>query len=166
MNWTNLEPVWTDRDVLLDLAPHYFDILNFITGEWPQQVTCVAKPFRQKNVEEAAYILCQMPKGAVSQAHLSWVSPKKVRQIEIVGENRSAVIDAVGQEVTVYESGYTYRLHVERNNTIRTELLHFIQSIGDPSTETRNSGSIGVKTVAAIDAAKRSLKEGRAIEMA
>jgi predicted dehydrogenase len=166
MNWTNLEPVWTDRDVLLDLAPHYFDILNFITGAWPKQVTCVAKPFRQKSVEEAAYILCQMPTGAVSQAHLSWVSPKKVRQIEIVGENRSAVIDAVGQEVTVYESGYTYRLHVERNNTIRTELLHFLQSIGDPSTETRNSGSIGVKTVAAIEAAKRSLAEGRAIEMA
>ncbi len=165
MNWTNLEPVWTDRDVILDLAPHYFDILNHITGQWPQRIQCVAKPFRQKGVEEAAYILCEMPSGAVSQAHLSWISPKKVRQIEIVGENRSCVIDAVGQEVTVYESGYTYRLHVERNNTIRTELLHFIQSIGDPSTETRNSGSIGVKTVAAIEAAKQALALGRAVEM-
>jgi hypothetical protein len=41
-------------------------------------------------------------------------------------------------------------------------LIHFLQSIGDPLTETRNSGIIGVKTVEMIEQAKRSLLEGRA----
>lgn len=116
-------------------------------------------------MEETAFISAQMPDGVIAHATLSWLTPRKVRQVEIVGENRSALIDAVSQEVTIYESGYTYRLGVERNNTIQTELVHFLRSIGDPLTETRNSGAIGVRTVEMIEAAKRSLAEGRSIEV-
>jgi predicted dehydrogenase len=163
LTWTNLEPVFNDRDVIVDLAPHYFDIVNYMLDAWPAKITCVAKPYRQKDNPEATYISCEMPNGAIAHAHLNWLSPKKVRSIELVGENRSAVIDAVGQEVTIYESGYTYRLGVERNNTIRTELLHFIKSISDPMTETRNSGAIGVKTVEMIERAKESLAQGRTV---
>ncbi|MFA5312248.1 MAG: Gfo/Idh/MocA family oxidoreductase [Methanomassiliicoccales archaeon] len=165
LTWTNLEPVFTDRDVIVDLAPHYFDIVNYMFGEWPSKITCVAKPFRQAEREEAAYITCEMPNGGVAFAHLNWLGPKKVRQIEIVGESRSCIIDAVGQVVTVHESGYTYQLGVVRNNTIRDELMHFIKSIGDPSTETRNSGSIGVKTVEMIEKAKESLASGRKVDV-
>jgi predicted dehydrogenase len=163
LTWTNLEPVFTDRDVIVDLAPHYFDIVNYMLDAWPAKITCVAKPYRQKDNPEATYISCEMPNGAIAHAHLNWLSPKKVRSIELVGENRSAVIDAVGQEVTIYESGYTYKLGVERNNTIRTELLHFIKSISDPMTETRNSGAIGVKTVEMIERAKESLAQSRTV---
>jgi len=163
MTWTNLEPVFTDRDVIVDLAPHYFDIVNYLLDDWPEKITCTGRPYRQNDNAEAAYISCQMPNGAIAHAHLNWLSPKKVRSIELVGENRSAVIDAVGQEVTIYESGYTYRLGVERNNTIRSELLHFIKSIGDPMTETRNSGAIGVKTVEMIERAKDSMAKGTTV---
>jgi hypothetical protein len=139
--------------------------VNYLFEAWPQRITCIAKPYRQKAMEEAAYIISEMPSGALSQAHLNWVSPKKVRQIEIVGENRSCTIDAVGQVVTVYESGYTYQLGVVRNNTIRDELLHFIKSIGDPSTETRNSGAIGVRTVEMIERSKDSQRGGCSVDV-
>jgi predicted dehydrogenase len=163
--WTNLEPVFTDRDVIVDLAPHYFDMVNFLFDAWPEKITCTAKPYRQKQMEEAAYITCQMPSGAIAHAHLNWLGPKKVRQLEVVGENRSCIIDAVGQVVTVHESGYTYQLGIQRNNTIRDELLHFIKSIGDPSTETRNSGHIGVKTVEMIEKSKESLRSGATVQV-
>jgi predicted dehydrogenase len=104
-----------------------------------------------------------MGSGAISHATLSWLSPRKVRQISLIGESRSAYIDAVAQEITIYESGYTYKLGVERNNTIRTELMHFLQSIGDPMTETRNSGDVGLKTVELIERTKQSLSKGCSI---
>ena len=160
--WKNLEKSFQDRDVIVDLAPHYFDIMNFLLGDWPSSITCIGRPYRRRELEEAAYIISELDSGTLAHADINWLSPKKVRQIEIVGENRSVIIDAVAQEATVYESGYTYRLGIERNNTIRTELIHFLQSIGDPLTETRNSGIIGVKTVEMIEQAKRSLVEGRA----
>jgi predicted dehydrogenase len=164
MTWVNLEPPYADRDVIVDLAPHYFDIANFLLDAWPERITCVARPFRRKEMEETAYLTSEMPSGEIAHATLSWLAPKKVRQIEVVGENRSCVIDAVGQEVTVHESGYTYKLGIERNNTIRTELMHFLKSIGDPLIETRNSGVIGVRTVEMIEQSKRSLAEGRTVE--
>lgn len=163
--WKNLEPLYPDRDVIFDLAPHYFDIVNYLTGLWPVAISCVGKPFRRDEMEEVAYIASELECGTIAHAHLSWISPRKMRLIEIVGEKRSVLIDAVAQEVTVYESGYTYRLGVERNNTIRTELLHFIRSIGDPLTETRNSGTVGVKTVEMIERAKESLKRGAVVRV-
>jgi len=165
LEWTNLEQPFADRDVIVDLAPHYFDIINFLLDEWPNRVTCVARPFRRKELEETAYIISELKSGIVSHATLSWLSPKKVRQISVIGESRSAYIDAVGQEIMIYESGYTYKLGVERNNTIRTELLHFLQSISDPQTETRNSGNIGVMTVQLIEKAKESLAKGCTISL-
>jgi UDP-N-acetylglucosamine 3-dehydrogenase len=163
--WMNLEPSYPDRDVIVDLAPHTFDITNFIFDAWPVKIGCTGKAYRRKEMEETAFISAEMPSGAISHTTISWLAPRKVRQVEVIGENRSALIDAVGQEVTIYESGYTYRLGVERNNTIQTELVHFLQSIGDPLTETRNSGMIGLRTVEMIEAAKRSLAEGRIIEV-
>lgn len=162
--WVNLEPPYPDRDVIVDLAPHYFDIINFLTDIWPARISCTARPFRRKQLEETAYIISELPTGELATAILSWLAPRKTRQIEIVGERRCCVIDAVAQEVTVYESGYLYKLGIERNNTIQTELLHFIKSIGDPLTETMNSGLIGVRTVEMIEKAKLSMTEGRTVD--
>ena len=165
LNWVNLEKSFPDRDVLFDLAPHMFDIQNYLLGQWPESIYCEAGPFRRATGDESAYVLCKFKGGLVSMANISWLVPRKTRQIHIIGESRSALIDAVAQEITVYESGYTYKLGIERNNTIRDELVHFIKSISDPMTETRNSGIIGVKTVELIEAAKRSMAEGRAIKL-
>ena len=163
MTWTNLEKSWPDRDVLMDLAPHMFDIQNYLLGEWPVEVTCSGKPSRRESGEETAYVVSAFRDGPMAMANISWLVPRKTRQIMLVGETRSAMIDAVAQEVTVYESGYTYKLGIERNNTIRDELMHFVKSIGDTETETKNSGTIGVRTVELIEAAKRSIVEKKSV---
>ncbi len=165
MNWVNNEKAFPDRDVLFDLAPHMFDIQNYLLGHWPEEVMCAGGPFRRREGEETAYIVSKFKDGVLAMANISWLVPRKTRQIMLVGENRSALIDAVAQEVTVYESGYTYRLGLERNNTIRDELVHFVKSIADPMTETRNSGEVGVRTVELIEAAKRSMAEGRSVKV-
>ena len=165
LTWTNLEKPWGDRDVLYDLAPHMFDIQNYLLNQWPEEVCCMGGPYRRKEGEETAYVLSKYKDGLIAMSNVSWLIPKKTRQVMLVGENRSALIDAVAQEVTVHESGYTYKLGIERNNTIRDELVHFVKSIGDPMTETRNSGSVGVKTVELIEAAKRSMAEKKSIRL-
>jgi len=163
--WVNLEKAFPDRDVLWDLAPHMFDIQNYLLGEWPEEISCTAAPFRRKEGEETAYVVTKFRDGIISMANISWLVPRKTRQIFIAGEARSASIDAVAQKVIVYESGYTKDLVIHPNNTIRDELLHFIKSIKDPQIETKNSGSVGVKTVELIEAAKKSMAESKAIKV-
>lgn len=164
-SWVNLEKPFTDRDVIVDLAPHMFDMMNFLTDAWPTEISAVATEHRGK-VYETANIHAKFADGTLSNALLSWVIPKKTRQVSLIGESRSMFIDAVGQEITVFESGYTYKLGIERNNTIRDELLHFIDSIGKPMIETKNSGTVGVRTVELIEAAKQAAKEKKTIQIA
>jgi len=165
LNWHNLEKAFPDRDVLWDLAPHMFDIQNYLLDEWPVEVSCTAAPFRRSEGEETAYIVSKFKSGIVSMCNISWLIPKKTRQIFIAGETRSALVDAVAQKVMVYESGYTKDVLINPNNTIRDELTHFVQSFSDPQTATKNSGAIGVKTVELIEAAKRSMEQGRVIKV-
>ena len=40
MTWVNLEKAFPDRDVLFDLAPHMFDIQNYLLGKWPDEIIC------------------------------------------------------------------------------------------------------------------------------
>jgi len=163
--WVNLEKAFPDRDVLWDLAPHMFDIQNYLLDEWPTEVCCTAAPFRRKEGEETAYVVSKFKDGVISMADISWLVPRKTRQVFIAGESRSAQIDAVAQKVLVYESGYTKDLVIHPNNTIRDELVHFIQSIKDPQAETKNSGSVGTKTVELIEAAKKSMASGQCVRV-
>ncbi|OGS44629.1 MAG: hypothetical protein A3K76_06650 [Euryarchaeota archaeon RBG_13_57_23] len=163
LNWLNLEKSFPDRDVLFDLAPHMFDIQNYILDQWPTEVYCTGGPFRRDKGEETAYVISKHKDGVIAMSNISWLIPKKTREVFIAGESRSALIDAVAQKITVYESGYTKEIHIIPNNTIRDELIHFVQSFSDPQKETRNSGVIGVRTVELIEAAKRSMKEGKGI---
>jgi predicted dehydrogenase len=165
LTWVNLEPLYEDRDVLFDLAPHSFDILNYLLGEWPNEISCTGSAYRRDGPEETAYITAKFGDGVVAQVDLSWLIPKKTRRVMIVGENRTAEIDAVAQDTLIHESGYTYKLGIERNNTIRDELLHFIQSTSDPTTETKNSGFVGMKVIEMIEASIESMKEGRTIKL-
>ncbi len=163
--WVNLEKAFPDRDVLWDLAPHMFDIQNYLLGDWPTEVCCTGAPFRRKEGEETAYVTSTFRNGVLSMANISWLVPRKTRQIFIAGEARSAAIDAVAQKVLVYESGYTKDLVIHPNNTIKDELLHFIESVKEPQTETKNSGVVGVKTVELIEAAKKSMAVGRSVKV-
>lgn len=165
LNWHNLEKAFPDRDVLFDLAPHMFDIQNYILDQWPIEVCCVGGPFRREQGEETAYVVSRYKDGVLAMSNISWLVPKKTRQVFIAGESRSALIDAVAQKITVYESGYTKEIHIIPNNTIRDELIHFVQSFSDPQRETKNSGAIGVKTIELIEAAKKSMDEGRTIRI-
>ncbi|MCU0852557.1 MAG: Gfo/Idh/MocA family oxidoreductase [Thermoplasmata archaeon] len=164
-NWLNLEKAFPDRDVLFDLAPHMFDIQNYLLGQWPVEISCVGGPFRRKEGEETAYVSAKFKDGLIAMSNISWLVPKKTRQIFIAGEAKSALIDAVAQKIVVFESGYTKDILIHANNTIRDELLHFVESFKDPAGETRNSGAIGVRTVELIEAAKQSMKEGRVIKV-
>ncbi len=104
LQWTALHPPLKGRDILFDLAPHSFDILNYLLDEWPKKITCVAKTYRRKELEEAAYIIAEHKSNVLGHIELNWLIPGKTREIFIIGSDRCARINAVSQEVTIYES--------------------------------------------------------------
>ena len=153
--WRNNEPLYADRDAAEDLAPHFFDILNYLFNEWPEVTGSIGRPCRRKSGDEITFIHAKMPSGTIASATLSWHSNDKQRRIEIYGEKISATIEAVSQKVYIHEKGTTRELDIIPNNTIRDELLHFKSCI-ENKRKPNNSGGIGLMAVELVNKIERT----------
>lgn len=167
LQWTTwIDPI-AGRDIITDLAPHPFDILNFLLDDWPARITCKAKTYRRDRLEEVAHITAEFNNATIAYIELSWIFPGKAREVTVVGSERIAKVDCVTQQVTIFERDRSYSLHIERSNTIELELRHFKESIDNNDLKNnfriRNSGLLGAHVVRLIEASKTSLVEGRTV---
>jgi predicted dehydrogenase len=165
LQWTTLCPSPLGRDIIFDLGPHPVDILNFLLSKWPETVTCKAKAYRRKTLEELAYATMEFDEKLIAHMELSWLEPGKTRQVTVIGSERAANIDCLNQTIQVYENGDgdSFNLNVVKNNTIFDEISHFAESIllGKNS---RNPGAVGAGNVAVLENLKRSLETGRTVK--
>lgn len=158
LTWTHLIQPMKGVDILWDLLPHPLDILNFITKKWPNEFLGVGKAFRRDKLNEVATLQAIFDDGLFANIHLSWLSPIRRRTMEIVGSKRSAIVECVKQEIKVYENdGKVRQLNVEPNNTIRDEIINFINAI-KTGRNNFNSAIIGLRTVELIEQALSALR--------
>lgn len=160
LQWTTLMSPPPDRDVIFDLAPHPIDIVHFLLNQWPTKVTCKARAYRRKKPEEVAYISAELNRNIIIHIELSWLQPKKTRELTVVGSKQCATVDCLNQTIQIHEnnSNKTHYLEVQRNNTIETEITHFINCISHQQRSI-NSGSIGAKNVEILEHIRKSLEE-------
>jgi UDP-N-acetylglucosamine 3-dehydrogenase len=163
LRWTTLCPSPEGRDILTDLAPHPFDIINFLLNDWPSRLSCKAKTYRRKELEEVAYCIAEFDNGVMAHIELSWLLPGKIREVNVMGSERSAKIDCLRQVIEAFENGDFYDVPVKRNNTIKDELQHFLNCIGNgksgnPICNNRNGGLLGANVVRLLEVAKRSVE--------
>jgi predicted dehydrogenase len=162
LQWTTLMSSPLGRDIIFDLGPHPVDILNYVLKRWPSKVTCKARAYRRKLLEELAYFTLEFDTDLIAHVELSWLQPGKVRRLDVIGSERSAMIDCLDQSIQIHENGDgdAFSLDVVRNNTILDEVDHFAQSVmsGENSS---NPGDIGATNTAVLEALKRSLEEGK-----
>ncbi len=90
---TNLGPVRSDVGVVFDLASHDISIFNFLLGARPESVSAVGGAFLQKGVEDIGFLTFTYPHGVICHVHTSWLNPRKVRQLTVVGDSKMAVWD-------------------------------------------------------------------------
>ncbi|MCK4662428.1 MAG: Gfo/Idh/MocA family oxidoreductase [Bacteroidales bacterium] len=175
----NLGKVKHDFNVIWDLAPHDFSILEYWLNKNPVWIQVIGKSVVYKNVCDVAFINMQYPDGELVNIHLSWLSPVKLRQSYIVGKKRMIVyddthpsekvkqfdmgIDLIKDPETFGEFQLTYRtgdIHIPRLDNIEplnAECNHFIDCIESdviPKTGTEHAARI----IKMIEAAQESLK--------
>ena len=155
-----------NRDIIFDLGPHPVDIVNYLLKKWPVKVSCRGVAYRRELLEELAYITMEFEGKLLAHVELSWLQPGKVREVTIIGSERSASVDCLNQSVGIYENGDgdKFNLDVDKNNTILDEVSHFVESIRG-NKNSNNLGSVGAETVAVLESLKRSLEEERTIKI-
>ena len=145
-------------DIIVDMMPHLYDIMNYLTDLWPIRVTCFGKDFIKKDLEDTAFVICEFPNNIITHSEISWTLPEKVRQVDLIGSKACAKIQAVSQKVSIFENSNEGRkLDIKENNTLSDELKQFINAVKNGET-VPNDGKIGAKTVELVEATRKSLE--------
>jgi predicted dehydrogenase len=102
---TNLGPVRSDVNAAWDLASHDISIFNWLLDAEPIEVQAMGAAFLQPGIEDVVNITMRYPGNVLASIQCSWLDPKKVRQITIVGSERMMTWDdlALSNPVAIYE---------------------------------------------------------------
>ncbi len=102
----SLGQVRSDVDVVWNLAPHDFSILDRLLGTEPVRVSAHCHSFFQKGISDVAFVHLEYPEGRGAHVHVSWCDPQKVRETVIVGTRKMLVYDDVAAEkIRVHDKG-------------------------------------------------------------
>jgi UDP-N-acetylglucosamine 3-dehydrogenase len=166
-SWTNLEPFY--HDVIFDLAPHPFDIANYLLEEDPSEISCVGGSYREKaqpGAPEAAFINYRIKKIIV-HIEISRITPRKKRDFVLVCSDKTVFADCLNQKLSLHDNRTNSPLpdmDIVSNNTLQDELKSFI-SCSDSSIKSVASAEIGTKIVHLLELAETSLKNKRTMHV-
>ena len=97
-----------DCNVIWDLAPHDISIVSYLLDEFPE----TASVWAQRNVgdvyADVAYLRLDFARAsAPAFIHVSWLDPRKVRRVTVVGERKMAVYNDLSdnERIRIYDVG-------------------------------------------------------------
>ena len=132
-SWTNFEPIFQNRGIILDLGIHPVDIIDYIFGGTFKNIKCRGWGIRQDNPEFAIinYQLLTSKKQTIFiNIELSWINPIRKREMIILSDNHTLKVQCVDQNLTLINNNSKNKeeIKIKSNNTIRDELEFFINS--------------------------------------
>ena len=178
---TNLGPVRADVNALWDLGSHDLSTFHYWLGREPYQVTasgvCHLSPDREDTVT-ATYFY---PGNVIASLLVSWLHPRKVREVTIVGEKKMIVWNDMDlmEPVRIYDKGVerverfadtfgAFRLALREGNItvppvhgpepLASECDHFIQCVLTRKRPLAD-GREGLSIIRALLAADQSIQD-------
>jgi predicted dehydrogenase len=181
---TNLGPIRMDVNAAWDLAAHDVSIANYWLEALPASVAAHGGSWINAGIEDAVFAHLWYPGGVMVNLHVSWLSPRKVRDITIVGENGMLTFDDMNlsEPVRLYDKQVTERRtpgfidtfasfrtsiregdilipRVGASEPLRTECDHFLDCVAT-GTQPLADGKSGAAVVRVLEALDRSLRNG------
>jgi predicted dehydrogenase len=164
----------SDVDVILDLAPHDLSTFIYLLGEYPTRVSAFGRACVGKMLDVASLRL-EFPSGVFANLEVSWLAPRKLRRMVLVGSKSMLVYDDTAvDKIQLYDRGValgapnsfneyqlTYRTGdiVSPNLDVTEPLLiqtnHFLDCVEQGQTPI-SDGEMGLAVVRVLEAAEAS----------
>ena len=176
----NLGLFQKDINVAWDLAPHDISIVLHLLDELPVSVSCQGSSHVTRGIEDVTMMYLSFPKNRCAFIHNSWLDPKKVRQMTVVGSQRMIVYDDTEplEKLKIYDARvevpphydtfaeFTYSYHygdayvpyIKQDEPLKLECQHFLECIRDRCTPI-TGGRHGLDVVRILEAAGESLRQ-------
>jgi predicted dehydrogenase len=168
--------------VVCDLAPHDLSILLYWLDQPIVEVAASGSSVLRQGVPETAFMTLTFAQGQTANVQISWLAPRKLRQMIVVGSQRMVQYDDTasdepvriydrgmdmlpptpanfGEHQLIYRTGDVVIPRVEPAEPLRLELEDFAHSIRT-GEEPRSSLALGIEIVAAVELAEASLRAG------
>ena len=166
-----------DINVVWDLAPHDFSIMDHLIKATPEAIVATGQRHLNGH-EDIAFMTVYFPEKVIAHVNVNWLSPVKVRTTLIGGEKRMLVWNDLeadeklkiydrGVDITSDENLYNLLVHyrsgdmwapkVEQGEALRRELHYFVDCI-ESGNEPFNDGRSGLRVVRMLEAANQSLQ--------
>ena len=179
----NLGLFQKDINVAWDLAPHDLSIILSLIGEMPETVNCRGSAHVTPGIEDVTTMCLGFSKQRSATIQSSWLDPRKVREMTIVGSKRMIVYDDLaplekirvfdmrverpphydtfGEFQYAYHYGDMYAPYIKQEEPLKTECQHFLDCIRTGS-EPISCGVRGSELVKILEASSESLRQGGA----
>ncbi len=181
----NLGLFQRDVNVIWDLAPHDFAVMDYLIDEGPVAVAACGKA-HVNGMEDTAYVTVHFSNNMIAHFNVNWLSPVKVRTTLIGGEKKMLVWNDLepDEKIKIYDKGVevknkeaeykmlvNYRsgdMHaprVEQIEALKIEAEYFVHCIKEREVPI-NDGRAGLRVVKMLDACNMSLgKNGQAVTL-
>ncbi len=179
----NLGIFQRDINVVWDLAPHDLSVILYATGLKPNSVRTVGRKLLHPKVEDMAIVMLNCADNASAVIHVSWVDPRKVRTVGVVGTKQMLVYDDLdplakiqiydkcvdnpphydtfGEFLCSYHYGDIHMPRLQEAEPLSVMCRHFLECIETGATP-RSSGESGLNMVRLLEASDRSIAAGGA----
>jgi len=179
----NLGLFQKDINVTWDLAPHDISIILHIMEEQPVSINCRGSAHVTPGIEDVTTMSLHFRKERTAIIHSSWIDPRKIREITIVGSTRMIVYDDVAQQEKIrifdarverpphydtfaefhyaYHYGDMYVPYIKQEEPLKNECQHFLDCIRQ-GTPPLTGGQQGLDLVRILEASSESLVRGGA----
>src|SRR6185295_1224346 len=181
---TNLGPIRMDVNAAWDLAAHDIAIANYWLDAVPEGASAQGGAWINSGIEDAVFANLWYPGEVMVSLHVSWLSPRKVRDITVVGEKGMLTFDDMNlsEPLRLYDKQVTdqrfpgfidtfasFRTSIREgdiqiprvtpNKPLRAACDHFLDCIATGIRPLADgwSGAAAVRVLAALD---RSMREG------
>jgi predicted dehydrogenase len=179
----NLGLFQKDINVAWDLAPHDISIILHLLDEKPLSVSCQGSSHVTKGIEDVTMMYLSFAKSRCGFVQNSWLDPKKVRQMTVVGSQRMIVYDDTEplEKLKIYDARvvvpphydtfaeFTYSYHygdayvpyIKQDEPLKLECQHFLDCIQNGTTPITD-GQLGLEVVRILEASSQSLRQNGA----
>jgi len=168
--------------VVCDLAPHDLSILLYWLEQPIVEVAVSGSSVLRRGVPETAFMTLTFAGGPTANVQISWLAPRKLRQMIVVGSQRMVQYDDIasdepvriydrgmdmlpptpanfGEHQLIYRTGDVVIPRVDPQEPLRLELEDFAHAIRT-GEEPRSNLALGIEIVAAVELAETSLRAG------
>ncbi len=167
-------------NVVWDLAPHDLSIITYLMGEQPVSVNCRGSANITRGIEDVSNMTLSFASGGYAAIHSSWLDPRKVREMTVVGSRRMIVYDDCEPlgKIKIYDArvetpphydtfaefqysyhyGDVYVPYIQQEEPLKVECRHFLDCVYRDE-EPLTSGRDGLALVRILEAACESMKD-------